>query len=193
VWHTPCSYFFYSLHYEHWRTWEDKRSTKAQGFYIEKQFECLCSNIRQWKSKFFNWSFFLWQHILQISASRIEHDVLQLTMLPKLSMNDGLWKIGSSALQLVMLPELSMNNDTLWRIGCDALEIWYWTSVLNSLHMQFLYYYYYYITSSHNKSQQALQSRDIYLKVAQKAVIRAQVAERCIVEMWKMIRPTLKQ
>jgi hypothetical protein len=39
--------------------------------------------------------------------------------------------------------------------------------------MQFLYYYYY-ITSSHNKSQQALQSGDIYLKVAQKAVIRAQ-------------------
>jgi hypothetical protein len=99
---------------------------------------------------------------------------LQLTMLPKLSMNDGLWKIGSSVLQLVMLPELSMNDDALWRIGCDASEIWYWTSVLNSLHMQFLYYYYYYITSSQNKSQQALQSRDIYLKVAQKTVIRAQ-------------------
>ncbi len=41
MWHTPCSYFFYALHYKHWWTWEDKRS-KAQGFYIEKEFECLC-------------------------------------------------------------------------------------------------------------------------------------------------------
>jgi hypothetical protein len=30
--------------------------------------------------------FFLWKQILQISASQIEHDVLQLTMLPKFSM-----------------------------------------------------------------------------------------------------------
>ncbi len=78
---------------------------------------------------FCNWPCFQnWAWCFAIdNASKIEHDVLQLTMLPKLSMNDGLWKFGSSVWQLVMLPELSMNDDALWRIGCGASEIWYWT------------------------------------------------------------------